>query len=79
MSDKPINFRKMLQQRVKGTHDSPCISVCTHTQGDVVCGGCGMLRQEKKGWKRRDEGQKALIRDAAAGRLLSLSDEKCVS
>ncbi len=72
MSDKPINFRKRIQQRVKGTHDSPCLSICTHKHGDVVCQGCGMLREEKRGWKRRDEFEKKEIRQRASERLMGI-------
>jgi predicted Fe-S protein YdhL (DUF1289 family) len=76
MSSKPINIRRRIQQRVKGTHDSPCLSICTHKQGDVVCQGCGMLREEKKGWKRRSELEKAVIRQKTKERMKDLEIAK---
>ncbi|WP_390616181.1 DUF1289 domain-containing protein [Maricurvus nonylphenolicus] len=75
MSSKPINFRKRLQQRVRGTHDSPCLSICTHKQGDLVCQGCGMLREEKRSWKRLDEAEKEVVRSRAGNRLIQMCTE----
>lgn len=72
MSSKPINIRRRIQQRVKGTHDSPCLSICTHKQGDVVCRGCGMLREEKRGWKCRSELEKDEIRLKAKSRMVDV-------
>ncbi len=72
MPDKPISARKKLQQRVKGTHDSPCLSICTHKLGHVVCSACGMLKEEKKGWRRRGDVEKAFIRQEAKTRLQSI-------
>ncbi len=74
MIKKNISFRRQMQQRVKGTHDSPCISVCTHKQGDWVCAGCGMLKEEKKGWKRNSDARKREISEHAKARLVSLLD-----
>lgn len=72
MAQKNISVRRKIQQRVKGTHDSPCIAVCTHKQGEVVCAGCGMLKEEKKGWKRNSETRKREISARAKARLVSL-------
>jgi predicted Fe-S protein YdhL (DUF1289 family) len=63
-----LSFDKRIKQRFKGTHDSPCLSVCTHKQGDIICKACGMTRSEKKGWKRHTPQEKAVIRDQAAYR-----------
>lgn len=69
---KRIPLNKRIKQRFKGTHDSPCLSVCTHKQGDVVCKACGMIREEKKGWKRRSEAEKNEVRIKAAARFSAI-------
>lgn len=79
MSDGLSSLQKNIRQRIKGTHDSPCLSACTHKRGDVICGSCGMLREDKKGWKRRDESQKQIIRENAKQRLIEQRRFKEVS
>jgi len=69
---KNLALTKQLKQRLKGTHDSPCLSICTHKQGDLICQACGMLREEKKGWKRKSEGDKNSICENAATRFCEL-------
>ena len=73
--EKDLTLDKRIKQRFKGTHDSPCLSNCSHKQGDVVCNSCGMLREEKKGWKRRSEQEKSHIRLRAAARFSLLDIE----
>jgi len=70
---KNLALTKQLKQRLKGTHDSPCLSICTHKQGDLICQACGMFREEKKGWKRKSEGDKNSIRENAAARFCELN------
>ena len=69
---KNLALTKQLKQRLKGTHDSPCLSICTHKQGDLICQACGMLREEKKGWKRRGSENKDAIRIKAIARITEL-------
>jgi len=69
---KNIAISKQIKQRLKGTHDSPCLSICTHKQGDRVCQACGMVREEKKGWKKRSEQEKFHIRLKAEARFSTL-------
>lgn len=73
MSGKNLGVRRRIQQRIKGTHDSPCMAICTHKQGDVVCKGCGMLREEKRAWKRSDPNQKEEVRVKAKNRIEEVS------
>ena len=72
---KKLPLNKRLKQRLKGTHDSPCLSICTHKQGDLVCKACGMIREEKKGWKQRAEQEKIDIRLKASARFSVLGCE----
>ncbi len=73
---KNLAISKQIKQRLKGTHDSPCLSICNHKQGDRVCQACGMVREEKKGWKRRSEEEKNHIRLQAAARFSLLNTEE---
>jgi predicted Fe-S protein YdhL (DUF1289 family) len=50
---------------------SPCIDICRYDETTGYCLGCGMLKPEKKRWKKDRETRPA-IRAALPGRILSL-------
>ena len=39
------------KQKLKGTYDSPCMSVCNYSGPDQMCQTCFMLKSEKQTWK----------------------------
>lgn len=49
---------------------SPCIKVCEFEKG--ICLGCGRSREEIKGWKRLDKGERLALLAEADMRLLAL-------
>jgi uncharacterized protein len=40
------------------TPDTPCIAICSTSQGDEVCKGCGRLFEEVQLWPAMSPGQK---------------------
>lgn len=40
------------------TPDTPCIAICSTSQGDDVCKGCGRLFEEVQRWTEMSPGQK---------------------
>ena len=56
------------KQKLKGTYDSPCMSVCNYSGPNDECQTCGMYKAEKQEWKKGDEIVKASIRLMIAGR-----------
>jgi predicted Fe-S protein YdhL (DUF1289 family) len=50
---------------------SPCIDVCRFDHATGFCLGCGMLKPEKKRWKKDREARPA-VRAALPGRLAAL-------
>ncbi len=40
------------------TPDTPCIAICSTSQGDEVCKGCGRLFEEVQRWTEMSPGQK---------------------
>ena len=52
----------ILKQKMKGTYDSPCLSVCNYDSLTSECQTCFMLKEEKTCWKiPADVAQKAII------------------
>jgi uncharacterized protein len=43
------------------TPDSPCIAICSTSQGDAACKGCGRSFDEVKGWTEYTPGQKRAV------------------
>ncbi len=39
------------KQKLKGTYDSPCMSVCDYAGPEQQCLTCGMRKEEKARWK----------------------------
>jgi predicted Fe-S protein YdhL (DUF1289 family) len=57
---------------LQATMASPCIDVCRYDDATGWCLGCGMTRKDRKHWKK-DKDRRPVIRDALAGRLLTLA------
>ncbi|MCB0420366.1 MAG: DUF1289 domain-containing protein [Bdellovibrionales bacterium] len=49
------------KQKLKGTYDSPCMSICDYDEKTTICQTCGMSSEEKKTWKVADSLQKQEI------------------
>ncbi len=60
---------RLLKRKLKGTADSPCMDICTYKQGHIICRACGMMRADKKSWKRLSESEKTDLRQLAQERL----------
>jgi len=43
------------------TPDTPCIAICSTSQGDEVCKGCGRSFDEVQHWPRYSPGQKRAV------------------
>ena len=43
------------------TPDAPCIAICSTTQGDAVCKGCGRSFEEVRHWPAMSPGEKRVI------------------
>ncbi|MGG5888083.1 DUF1289 domain-containing protein [Falsiroseomonas sp. HC035] len=50
---------------------SPCIDICRYDEATGFCLGCGMLKPEKKRWKK-DRDQRPAIRAALPDRITAL-------
>lgn len=44
-----------------GTPDTPCIAICSTSQGDPVCKGCGRTEQEVRCWPALGAAQKRQV------------------
>lgn len=44
-----------------GTPDSPCIAICSTSQGDAVCKGCGRRFDEVQHWTAFSPGKKRAV------------------
>lgn len=52
------------RQKLKGTYDSPCMSVCNYEGPENICQTCKMKKEEKIKWISADSEQKEeLIND----------------
>ena len=51
---------------------NPCIDVCRYDEETGWCLGCGLLRKEKKAWKKQKD-RRPEIRAALPGRLAALA------
>lgn len=51
---------------------SPCIDICRYDERTGWCFGCGMLKPEKKRWKK-DKAERPAIRAALPQRLSELA------
>lgn len=58
------------KQKIKGTYDSPCMSICNYDEESTICQTCGIKREEKQTWKVADATGKQLILKALEERQL---------
>lgn len=49
------------RQKSKGTFDSPCLSVCDYSEGDLICQTCLMKKSEKAEWKVAEPREKEAL------------------
>ncbi len=52
------------------TPDTPCIAICSTSQGDEVCKGCGRLFDEVQRWTEMSPGEKR-----ASWRRITIEDD----
>ena len=52
------------------TPDTPCIAICSTSQGDEVCKGCGRLFDEVQRWNEMSPGEKR-----ATWRRITIEDD----
>ena len=43
------------------TPDAPCIAICSTSQGDAICKGCGRTFEEVQHWTSMSPGQKRMV------------------
>ncbi len=46
-----LSERLIEKQKMKGTYDSPCMSICDYEGEFFECQTCGMRKKEKQRWK----------------------------
>ncbi len=51
---KELSPELIEKQKMKGTYDSPCMSVCNYAGEFEQCQTCGMRKSEKIEWKISD-------------------------
>ncbi|MEE3079773.1 MAG: hypothetical protein VX341_10590 [Bdellovibrionota bacterium] len=56
-----LSERLVEKQKMKGTYDSPCMSVCDYEGECFECQTCGMRKDEKQLWKISDQSQKSQL------------------
>jgi uncharacterized protein len=54
----PSNAREAWLAWYASTPDTPCIAICSTSQGDDVCKGCGRLFEEVQRWTEMSPGEK---------------------
>lgn len=69
--DKSSLSKNLIEkQKLKGTFDSPCMSVCNYNDS-LLCQTCKMYKYEKQEWKVSDEKNKNKILSNVLGRSVS--------
>ncbi len=59
-----LSPRLVEKQKMKGTYDSPCMSICDYEGEFFECQTCGMRKEEKQLWKIASQDKKdILLRD----------------
>lgn len=64
-----LSERLVEKQKLKGTFDSPCMSICDYNQETNICQTCGLMKEEKKLWKVSDDVAKDQIANAVINRI----------
>jgi uncharacterized protein len=57
----PARARQAWLDWYASTPDSPCIAICSTSQGDAVCKGCGRSFDEVKHWTEYGPGEKRAV------------------
>ncbi len=55
----PAAAQAAWQQWYASTPDAPCIAICSTSQGDAVCKGCGRSFEEVQHWQAFSAGREA--------------------
>ena len=67
--EKELSPELVEKQKMKGTYDSPCLSVCNYEGVFHQCQTCFLRKAEKKLWKTGDEDMKSSILRAVRSRI----------
>ena len=59
--DKPLAAAQAWQDWYASTPDTPCIAICSTSQGDETCKGCGRSFEEVQMWIELSPGEKRAI------------------
>jgi predicted Fe-S protein YdhL (DUF1289 family) len=54
----PARARAAWMEWYRATPDTPCIAICSTSQGDAVCKGCGRTFEEVQMWTAMDASSK---------------------
>lgn len=57
----PAAARRAWQVWYETTPDTPCIAICSTSQGDDVCKGCGRSFEEVQRWPAMSPGEKRAV------------------
>jgi len=57
----PAGARRAWLDWYASTPDAPCIAICSTSQGDAVCKGCGRSFEEVQRWPEFSPGQKRAV------------------
>tara|TARA_B110000908_G_C10034830_1_gene349085 strand:- start:37 stop:267 length:231 start_codon:yes stop_codon:yes gene_type:complete len=64
--EKNLSEELTAKQKMKGTYDSPCLSICDYDEEFEQCQTCFMKKEEKKLWKfSGDEVKKGILEGLA--------------
>ena len=66
----PVAAREAWLTWYDTTPDTPCIAICSTSQGDEVCKGCGRLFDEVQRWTEMSPGEKR-----ATWRRITIEDD----
>ena len=56
-----LSFKTRFKQKLKGTFDSPCMSVCNFGKESSICSTCQLKKYEKQQWRQAEAQVKAQI------------------
>lgn len=70
-----MSLKKQMQQRLKGTYDSPCVSICDFDPTSLQCLTCKLLKSEKRSWIKADKKVKSQIKRAVINRVSKRAKE----
>lgn len=57
----PVAAAEAFQDWYATTPDTPCIAICSTSQGDEMCKGCGRTFEEVQLWPEMTAGEKRLV------------------